>query len=161
SAAGATTLSTPVSCSFSLASSSASFDSGANNATFGVNTSAGCSWTASSAANWIIVTAGSSGNGSGTVGYSVTANTSTSPRSRSIKVAGQVFPGPQAGATPCSFTLSATSAGFGSGGGSSSVNVTAGTGCSWGASSSAGWITIVSGASGSGNGVVGYSVAAN
>ena len=39
--------------------------------------------------------------------------------------------------------------------------VTAGTGCAWTAASSASWITVTSGASGSGNGSVGYSIAAN
>ena len=42
-----------------------------------------------------------------------------------------------------------------------SVGVTAGTGCSWTATSNAGWITITSGSSGSGNGTVNYSVSAN
>src|SRR5205085_2296676 len=37
----------------------------------------------------------------------------------------------------------------------------AGSGCAWTASSGASWVTITSGASGSGNGTVGYSVAAN
>jgi YD repeat-containing protein len=39
--------------------------------------------------------------------------------------------------------------------------VTAGAGCAWTAVSNAGWITVTSGASGTGNGTVGYSVAAN
>jgi hypothetical protein len=41
------------------------------------------------------------------------------------------------------------------------VNVTSSAGCSWTAVSNASWITILSGASGSGNGTVNYSVAAN
>ena len=41
------------------------------------------------------------------------------------------------------------------------VAVTAGTGCTWTASSSASWLTVTSGASGSGNGSVGYAIAAN
>src|SRR5439155_1723005 len=41
------------------------------------------------------------------------------------------------------------------------VNVTAGSGCNWIASSSAGWITITAGLTGSGNGTVSYSAQAN
>jgi hypothetical protein len=41
------------------------------------------------------------------------------------------------------------------------VNVTAGVGCTWTATSNAPWITITGGATGSGNGAVAFSVAAN
>jgi YVTN family beta-propeller protein len=61
----------------------------------------------------------------------------------------------------CSYSLSSTSASLGSGGGSGSVNVTAPGGCGWQASSDSSWLTIQSGFSGSGNGVVGFSVAGN
>ncbi len=45
--------------------------------------------------------------------------------------------------------------------GSGTVTVTADAGCAWTAGSDAAWVTISSGASGSSNGTVGYSVAAN
>jgi hypothetical protein len=64
---------------------------------------------------------------------------------------------------PC-YSISPTSNTIGPQGGSGSVNVTAGPNCSWTAFSIPGggdWITITSGASGSGNGTVSYSVAAN
>jgi Zn-dependent metalloprotease len=61
----------------------------------------------------------------------------------------------------CTFSINPTSASQPSGGGTGSVTVTAGTGCNWTAVSNAGFITITSGASGSGNGTVNYSVAAN
>ncbi len=41
------------------------------------------------------------------------------------------------------------------------ITVTAGTTCAWTATSNASWITVTSGASGTGNGIVNYSVAAN
>ncbi len=46
-------------------------------------------------------------------------------------------------------------------GGKGSSSVTAGSGCAWTASSSAAWITITAGKSGTGNGTVSYTVAAN
>jgi M6 family metalloprotease-like protein len=64
-------------------------------------------------------------------------------------------------ATSCTYSISPQSQSFSSAGGTATVSVTAGSGCSWTASSSAGWITVTSGASGSGNGTVGYSVQAN
>ena len=42
-----------------------------------------------------------------------------------------------------------------------SVTVTAGAGCAWTATSNAAWISITAGGSGTGNGTVSYSVAAN
>lgn len=61
----------------------------------------------------------------------------------------------------CSYTLSASSAAFGAAGGSGSVDVTTAGGCSWSVANVPAWITITSGNGGSGNGTVGYSVAAN
>ena len=63
-------------------------------------------------------------------------------------------------AIPCSDSLSPTSQFFDSGGGTGSVDVTAGSECNWTAISQASWISIASGSS-SGNGTVTYSVAAN
>jgi hypothetical protein len=50
---------------------------------------------------------------------------------------------------------------FAAGGGAGTVNVTAGSACTWTASSNEPWIDVDSGASGDGDGVVGYRVAAN
>jgi len=58
--------------------------------------------------------------------------------------------------------LDKTSQNFGANGGTNSVNVTAAAGCAWTAvSNSASVITITSGASGSGDGTVNYSVSSN
>jgi peptidyl-Asp metalloendopeptidase len=67
----------------------------------------------------------------------------------------------QAVSGSCSYSLGASSISVGSGAAQSSVSVTAGSGCSWTASSNVAWITFTSGASGTGNGTVGYTVAAN
>lgn len=61
----------------------------------------------------------------------------------------------------CVYSISPSNQPFLSSGGSGSVNVTSNTGCAWTAVSNAGWITIVSGASGSGAGTVNYTVAGN
>ena len=62
---------------------------------------------------------------------------------------------------PCTFSRSPASQSFAANGGTGSVNVTAPDGCDWTAVSNAGWITITSGQSGSGNGTVAYAVTAN
>jgi hypothetical protein len=57
-----------------------------------VTAAAGCSWTASSdSPGFISITSGSSGSGPGTVSFSITENTTASPRSGTITIAGQTF----------------------------------------------------------------------
>ena len=128
----------------------------------GVTAGTGCTWAATSnAPSWITITSGASGVGNGTVNYSVSANTGTTPRTGTLTVAGNTFTVTQAGA-PCTFTIAPTSSNLTSSVATTgTVTVTAGTGCSWTATSGAAWITISAGASGSGNGSVSYSVAAN
>ena len=65
------------------------------------------------------------------------------------------------GPVTCTYTLSPTGGQAPAAGGASTVSVGAAGGCAWTAVSNAGWITVTSGASGSGNGAVFYSVAGN
>jgi hypothetical protein len=91
----------------------------------------------------------------------VAANTGAA-RSGTLTVAGQTFTINQAAViVTCTNSLSPTSASAAAGGGFGTLNVTATAGCSWTAQSNAAWISVASGASGSGNGSVGYSVSAN
>lgn len=62
---------------------------------------------------------------------------------------------------PCTYTLSSTSLSFGSEGGSRSVTVSTGSTCSWTARADSSWLSITSGASGTGGGVVTVSAEAN
>ncbi|MBI4741770.1 MAG: hypothetical protein HY777_09550 [Betaproteobacteria bacterium] len=91
-------ISTP-SCSTSLASASASVGAAASAGTVGVTTGAGCAWSAASNAGWITITSGASGNGSGTVAYSVQANTGSSSRTGTLSIAGKTFTVTQSGST--------------------------------------------------------------
>ena len=63
--------------------------------------------------------------------------------------------------TTCTYSLSSQAQSFLASGGSGSVSITAGTGCSWTAASNAPWLSISSGATGTGNGTVNYAVSAN
>ncbi len=60
----------------------------------------------------------------------------------------------------CTLSISPGTKQVGAAGGADSISVSAGPGCPWTASSNAGWITINSGAGGTGNDTVGYSVSA-
>ena len=63
--------------------------------------------------------------------------------------------------TTCTYSLSSQAQSFPASGGSGSVSITAGTGCNWTAASNAPWLSISSGATGTGNGTVNYAVSAN
>ena len=70
---------------------------------------AGCAWTATSNDSWITITSGASGNGSGSVEFSVTA-TPGPARNGTLTIAGQTFTVHQAAAAPsCSYTITPTS----------------------------------------------------
>ena len=62
---------------------------------------------------------------------------------------------------PCTFTLSTSLLSFPASGGSNSVSVTTASQCTWTATSDRGWMSITSGSSGSGGGVVNVSVTPN
>ncbi|MBP8609278.1 MAG: hypothetical protein KBI28_07715 [Syntrophaceae bacterium] len=127
--------------------------------TAAVTTTSGCAWTAESNNPWITVTGGASGTGNGTVTYNVAPTTSASERTGTITIGGLVVGIIQDG---CSFSINPTNANVPrnpGGSGSIAVNMTGN--CVWSASSSAGWLTIASGASGTGSGTINYSYTAN
>ena len=147
-------------CTYSITPTATNVAAGASTGNVAVSAGASCQWSASSSAAWISITGGASGSGPGTVSYSVAANTGTTSRTGSATIAGQTFSVTQEG-VPCNYTLNPVSATLGPAAGSSTVGVTAQTGCSWTAASGAASITVSSGASGSGNGQVGFNVTAN
>jgi trimeric autotransporter adhesin len=77
-------------CTYSLSSSSQSFDATGGNGSVNVTTSTGCGWTATSNANFIGITSGASGTGNGTVSYNVAANTGAA-RSGTLTIGGKTF----------------------------------------------------------------------
>jgi len=62
---------------------------------------------------------------------------------------------------PCTYTLSSTSLTFLPAGGTATVGVTAPSHCTWTAASDRDWLTVTSGATGTGNGQVGVAASAN
>jgi hypothetical protein len=61
----------------------------------------------------------------------------------------------------CTFSISLSSQSLGSSAGGNGVSVTAPTGCSWSVANASNFITVTGGASGTGNGVVSFTVPAN
>ena len=147
-------------CGATLTPISQTFTSAASGGTVSVKIAVGCPWTAVSSAPWVTITSGASGSESGTVAFSVAANTSTTGRSATLTIAGQIFTVTQAGAAACAYAISPASLWIAKAGGPGSFTVTTTSGCAWTASSSVSWITVTA-ASGSGTGTVTFSVAAN
>lgn len=85
------------SCNSTLSSTSMKTSPSAANGSVDILTDSGCAWTASSDANWILVTSGASGTGNGRVLYTLAANPSHSVREGTITIAGQPFTIGQAG----------------------------------------------------------------
>lgn len=151
-------------CAYSLNPTSANVPAAGGPGSVAVGTGDGCAWSVTGGDTWLTVTGAASGAGPGTVSYAVASNvttdTTTAPRSATLTIAGQPFTVSQAG---CTYALSASEATVPAGGGVVTVSVTSGEACAWTASvpPSDGWVTIASGGSGAGNGVVTFNVEAN
>lgn len=129
--------------------------------TVAVTAAANCAWTASPDVSWISVTSGSPATGTGSFTYTVAANGGAARTGR-IVVGGEIFTIVQADAVSgCSYSVAPTTVPMSNAGGNGSVAITSSGGCAWTATSNASWITIVSGASGTGSGAVSFSVATN
>jgi hypothetical protein len=124
-----------------------------------VTAATGCTWTAvSNATSWITVTSGASGDGNGTVNYSVAPNPDNASRSGSLTIAGKPLTVNQP-ANPCAITLLPGTRSMSSTNGTGSVTVTVAAGCAWTVKSNVSWITATG--SGSGSGSFNYSVTNN
>jgi hypothetical protein len=84
------------SCTYGISPTSASYGASGGSGSVSVSTTPGCPWAATSNNSWIHVTGGSSGNGPGTVSYSVDAN-SGGARTGTVTIAGRTFTVSQAG----------------------------------------------------------------
>ena len=147
-------------CVYGLSPTTENVPAAGGNRTVAMTAQGGCAWTATPSASWITITAGGSGSGNGTISYTVAANASTSGRTGTIAAGGQLLTITQAGAA-CALSIAPGSVSVNANGTTGTVAVTGQTGCAWTAVSNETWITVTGGASGSGNGTVSYSIAAN
>lgn len=168
-------------CRFEISPATHNMSSVGANGQVRVSTSNDCAWTATTDASWILLTSPVSGSGNGAVTFVVEAN-NASERTGHIVIGGQPStvtqlavnvptspspspsptPGPQPPtSTPCTFAISSTSLTLSADSRVGSVAVSTQSGCAWTAVSSAAWITVTSGSSGTGNGSVAFAVSAN
>ncbi len=165
-------------CQFGIDPERRTMAAGAANASIAISTHQACTWTARSTAEWITVTAGVDGAGNGTVTYRVASNGGDA-RTGSVTVGDRTHtviqqsaapepppappsPPPPPPPPPCTYTISPTSQPVGAAGGPGGpVTVTTAAHCSWTARSNVSWMTITSGAAGTGNGTVGFTATLN
>ncbi len=125
-----------------------------------VITGSSCSWTAATALSWMTIVSPEEKTGSGWTQVQIAANPGAVPRSAAITVAGQAVVIQQAagacGAVPglSGLTVPPT-------GGEQQVSVAVASGCFWIAGSTAKWLTLDSGALGSGPGTLKFLASAH
>ncbi len=165
-AACATSTSAPAassaSCTITVGAVTTAVSASGTTGTIPVTAGTGCAWTAVSSAAFLTVSP-AAGTGNGSVSYTVTSNQGA-PRSASITIGTAVTnftqDAPQAPGQ-CAISLSASTKAANSGGGDVSVDVAGVSACGWKAASNSSFLTVKSGASGSGNGTVVITAAPN
>jgi hypothetical protein len=138
-------------CSYNASPSTAFLYPAGGPAHFSVVSPTGCGWTPDPRASWITVTSGT-GPGVAPLAIDVAINTGAA-RSRTVTLGDTSIAVTQA-AVGCSYSVSTNSLTFAQAGGSQSINVTAGAGCQWVVTGVPLWLTLTSGANGTGNGTV-------
>ncbi|MGD9214707.1 MAG: BACON domain-containing carbohydrate-binding protein [Desulfobacteraceae bacterium] len=146
-------------CAHTISPESSPFTQSGGTGSVSVSGASECTWSASTDAQWIQITSGTSGTGDGTVSYTVSANTGAA-RSAQITIAGQTHTVSQ-DAADCIYTISPASQTIAAAGSTYDVTVTATQdGCDWTASENSSWISL-SPTSGTGGATVSITVAAN
>ncbi|MBK8812256.1 MAG: hypothetical protein IPN69_16220 [Acidobacteria bacterium] len=148
-------------CLFSLLPAAQSFPAAGGNGAFQISIPTGCGWTASTSSSFVSITSPASGEGTGNIGFSVAPNEGGA-RTGLITVTDGIttrtFQAQQGSGCPTSIAQSTLN--FASAGGPGSLNVTAGAGCSWLATTTATWIGVTSPQQ-TGNGTAAFNVAPN
>jgi Putative binding domain, N-terminal len=123
---------------------------GPDNIRVSVDAPGGCTWTATSPADWVTVAEGRSGSGNGTVRLRVEANNGPE-RTSNLTIAGITFRLHQHG---CSTSIKPNWYHAGRGPDEISIAVKAEGECTWTAASTVSWVTVAEGRTGSGDGTV-------
>ncbi len=149
-------------CSVVLDPVVSKFDSAGGTGIVSVTTTpSDCEWSAVASASWIAIVTGATGQGAGSIKYSIATNASGQARAGTIAVGGQAHTITQDAQGACAYDVSSSATTFDSGGGGGTLTISTSGSCSWTVSSGESWIAIVSGASGQGPGTAAFSVSAN
>jgi len=150
----------PAPCTYAVAPLSTTVGPSGGSVTIRVDARAGCAWTTASQASWIQVASGANGNGGGSVTISVAANPGSDSRTGTVTIAGQSVTVVQSEIN-CAATLTPSSVNASAQASTIAIAVAIGPTCRWTAASGADWISVTSGAAGTGPGQVQLSLAAN
>lgn len=146
-------------CVLEISSSAVEVPSAGGGGSFEVSSTTGCNWTAVANVPWITIVSGASGNANATLSFTAAPNTTPGTRTGVITVGNRTFTVTQPGAA-CELSIAPTSnTNIPSNAFQGTIAITST--CQWTAQSSVPWITITTGASGTGNGQVDYSIPAN
>jgi len=146
-------------CEITLGARNSTLPASGGTGSVTVTTERECQWTATSEAAWLTLS-GTTGQGDGTIQYSVGVNVDPVQRTSAIVANDKRVEVTQT-AGECRFDLGSSSTSFPNSGGSSTVQVRASSAlCAWSANSHVDWIDIRSGRDGKGHGAVAYEVAA-
>src|SRR5581483_9067274 len=138
-------------CQISVQNSASSFSSNGGSGTINVTTTRDCTWSAGTDSSWVSFSGTPSGQGSGSVAYTIAANPAPVSRTGALVVASERVEVTQA-AAPCRYALTRAGDSIDSTGGRLSFDVTTLSGCGWTATTGDGWIAIASGQSGNATG---------
>jgi hypothetical protein len=152
------TLSQASGCRYSIDPASQSIAAAGGSSGVNVHTAAGCAWSATSGAGWLVLNAGASGAGDGRVQFTTAASTGPA-RSGTITIAGRPFTVSQA--SGCTYSLVPASQDFNNTGGPGTLAVNTSTGCPWTATSRTPWVAISAGSTGTGSGTVSFTASPN
>jgi len=149
-----------VACTYTLNPATDSVPGTGGPGSTNLNTGSSCSWTAVVSDPWVTLTSPSSGSGNSVITYNIDPNPTSGPRTATITIGTAVLSINQSAA--CSFTVAPAFATVQEKAATGTLSITANaTTCTRTAVSDSTWLTISSGATGTGNGTVGYAIQAN
>jgi len=146
-----------VGCDYALDPDHSSFAAGGGAGGVTLTTSAECYWEGFTAASWVSFPAGSTGTGSGILGYQVDANAGGG-RATAIEIANQTHYVTQTAGNGCSYSIGPPQATYDEAGGIGEIGLSTEPGCEWSASATVPWVSVSPPATGTGSATITYSV---
>lgn len=128
-------------CQATVTNSSSGFGASGGTGSVTISVDRECSWSATTPSTWIQLAATTSGQGNGSVPYTVAANPDPVARQGAIVVGGAQATVSQ-GAAPCEYSVSGPAGPLPAPGGSTTISIATNKVCSWSAIPSAAWISL-------------------
>jgi hypothetical protein len=149
-------------CTFEIDPQAAEFNKDPAAGDFAIMAPVGCGWSAASTASWLSIVGGGQGAGAGRVSYKVARNTEIAARTAAISIADKSFRVRQAGDTGiCQYEVSPVEFTPCMASGTLNAAITTEEICPWTVTSTAPWLTVQSGGSGTGSAAFRFAFAEN